>query len=523
MTGSSPLPLPLLVCGLLLLIACHAGEPAAPRVAEGESTAIVIHAGRDPGANGRAHVDERRWREVPAHGELELGEVALGLELDSVVVESDSDPGGVATRSCHVAGAAEGLRDPSWLWGRQVTVTLARGVAIEGEVIDVGDPVAIIEYGDTRAAVALGAVRVDGDSQPAHRGAPQFGDDVFAIDGDGREIFGRYTAVVPERLVVRTASGETRNLAPDAVERLAVAGIPATPTLRCDVESRRPGRHLVRVTYATGGLSWSAAHRIASMPGGGEPGAVDEVGVVTAYTVAAAALAAPRPARLRLVLGLPGEAASPVTVWEGEATIGGGAVQVTGAPVTRRARVDRVYRGGHDQGGDNPRRPEWHESSSSEVWRELVFERLVGDAPGPLRVAVRGEGGPAADGVRWVDGELAPVSGAEDGAGVVRVVLAPEPALVGFRRKLGRDLVGEVLLDEVAWSVANQGDVEVAVVVEEQLRDVVRPTVVFERIGAGDGGEGGELLRDRWRAEVRVPPGGIVQGQVVLRYRFKRY
>ncbi|MBZ0233367.1 MAG: hypothetical protein K8M05_13645, partial [Deltaproteobacteria bacterium] len=104
---------------------------------------------------------------------------------------------------------------------------------------------------------------------------------------------------------------------------------------------------------------------------------------------------------------------------------------------------------------------------------------------------------------------------AADEGGAVRVPLALEPDLVGYRRKLGRDLGGRLLVDELAYSVANRGARDVVVLVEEPLRGVVRPTVLHET-------RAGELLRDRWRATLEVPAGGIVQGRVVLQYRLTR-
>ncbi|HUQ06731.1 MAG TPA: hypothetical protein VM261_29715 [Kofleriaceae bacterium] len=509
-----------LALALAFIGACRGGDAASPRASTDESLSIVIHAGRDTVMPGRAHVDERRWRDVPARGELELGVVASGLELDSVVVESESDPGALTTRSCDVVAAGGGLGETAWLWGRTVAVVTDAGARIEGVVVDVGDPMALIadDETETRGLVPRESVRADAEELPAHAGPPRVGDAVSAIDRDGRELYGTFVAVVPERLVVRAAGGKVTSVAPERVLRISVEGVPAQPTLRCEVESRRPGRHLVRVTYATTGVTWSAGHTIASLPAGDAPGAVTTVELQTAYTVTAEALPAPRAAHVQLVLGLPGESEPPVTVWRGDATIGGrDGVRVQGAPGPRRARVDRVYRGAEEDPAANPRRPEWRDASTSSVWRELAFERTAADAPGPVRVAVR-DGG-VADAVLWVDGEIpagVATAGVATATGAIRVPLRLEPDLVGFRRKLGRDLAGQVLVDEVSYSVANRGDAAVEVLVEEPLRGTVRPSVVYEK-------EAGELLRDRWRAHVTVPAGGIVQGRVVLQYRFKRY
>jgi hypothetical protein len=485
---------------------CHGGATRPPRTNAGDSFSIVIHAGRDPAMPGRAHVDDRTWREVPAKGELELGAVASGLELDSVVVESESDPGALTTRSCDVVAAVSGLRETAWLWGRTIAVTVEGGPPVAGVVVDVGDPMAVIEdeEGHERSTAPRESVRPDGDDLPSHAGPPQVGDAVSAVDRDGRELFGRFVAVVPERLVVRDAAGTRINVPPDRVLRVAVDGVPAQPTLRCEVESRRPGRHLVRVTYATTGVRWTAAHTISSLPG-----AVETIDLVSAYTIATDALPSPRAAHVQLVLGLPGESEPPETVWRGDATIGGGPVRVASAPASRRARVDRVYRGAGEDPSANPRRAEWRDVSTTAVWRELAFERTPADAPGPVRVALRD----ASDTVRWVDGAID--GGDAEAGGAARIPLLLEPDLVGFRRKLGREL-RQAIVDEVSYSVANRGDTAVDVLVEEPLRGIARPTVAFEK-------HDGELLRDRWRARVTVPAAGIAQGQVVLQYRFKGY
>ena len=66
-----------------LLAACRGGGVARPRRHDGEGRTVVIHVARNGSDPGRAHVDERRWQEVPARGEVELGPVAAQLELDS--------------------------------------------------------------------------------------------------------------------------------------------------------------------------------------------------------------------------------------------------------------------------------------------------------------------------------------------------------------------------------------------------------------------------------------------------------
>jgi hypothetical protein len=102
----------------------------------------------------------------------------------------------------------------------------------------------------------------------------------------------------------------------------------------------------------------------------------------------------------------------------------------------------------------------------------------------------------------------------------VRVPLAVASDLVGFRRKLGRVPDVTRIVDDVTFSVANRSERDEVVVIEEPVRNVARPTIVFARLGEAT--TPGELLRDRWRASVTVPAGALIQGQVVLLYRIKR-
>ncbi len=515
---------------------CRTTGAVGPRAGD-EGLTVVIHAGRAPGTPALAHVDERRWREVPAAGEVALGPVAAGVVLDSVVVEAASGPGELVARACRVEGAAAGLHDPAWLWGREVEVGRAGGEPLTGVVVEVGELVALVDDGEARAAVPVAGLRLDPEAAaaaaaddddggaaalravaghdpvagPAPRPGPtpRLGDAVIGSDRDGRESHGRLVAIGPSHLVLRAAGGGLERVDLDRALGLRVVGAPAAPTLVCRVTARRPGRQLVRVAYVATGLTWQATHVIAALPSGGEPGAVDHVTVQPWFTVASEGLPGSGPAQLRLVLGLPDEPAPPVTVWEGTATVGGPARAVPGAASRRRARVVRVYRGARAEDTPGPRHPAWRAASTTEVWRELAFERLDADPPGAVRVAVDG-----ASGRSWVDGALAATAAAR----AVRVTLGPEPDLVGFRHKLGHARRAD-LVDELRFSVANRGERALEVVIEEELRDLGRPALVVERLDGRDGG--GALMSDRWQARVVVPAAGQVQGHLVLRYRLR--
>lgn len=511
----------------LSFLACRGGAPAGANRGGAEGRDLVIHAARD-GSAGHGHLDERRWLDVPARGELLLGPVSPRLELDSVVIEALDDPRALSAQGCHVLGAAAGLRDAAWLWNRPATVTLAGGDTVEGEIVEVGEPVAIIDDGDVRTAVAPATVHHDDEVTPPPTGDPTPGQPVYAVDDEGNEVFGTLAAIQPSRLVLRTTAGARRTVDVDAIVRLALDGLPSHPMLRCTVASARPGRHLVRLAYAAPDLSWRASYRLlldAAATGAATDtatgrvtatAAADRVSLQRSFELRADGLPPGTTARVRLVLGLPAEAEPPITVWEGEATLGGGAVEVRADPVERRARIDRVYRGALARPGENPRDPEWRDDASATVWRELAFERLPGDAPGRLRVGLLDPTGA----VRWLDGELTAMD--TDGArtAAVRVPLLPDPDLVGFRRKLSSDPDGSFVLDDISLSVANRGTAPALVAIEEELRPIARPQVLFARVADRDVRDA--LLADRWRTLVTVPPGEIVQGQVVLRYVYRR-
>ncbi len=487
------------------LCACRGGAPSGPSRGGREGRDLVIHAARD-GSAAHGHIDERRWMEVPARGELLLGPVSPRLELDSVVIEAVDDPRVLSAQGCHVIGAAAGLRDAAWLWNRTAIVTLGGGDTVEGEIVEVGEPVAIIDDGDVRTAVAPDTVHHDDEVTPPLTGAPVPGQPVYAVDDEGNEVFGTLAAIQPSHLVLRTPAGARRSVDVDAIVRLALDGLPGQPMLRCTVASSRPGRHLVRLAYASPDLSWRASYRV-TLDTAGAP--LDRVTLQRSFELRADGLQPGTAARVRLVLGMPAEAEPPITVWEGEATLGGGAVEVRAETVERRARIDRVYRGALARPGENPRFPEWRDDSSPTVWRELAFERLPTDAPGRVHVALRDPSGA----VRWVDGELA-------SSAVVRVPLLPDPDLVGFRRKLSSDPDGSFVLDDITVSVANRGTTPAVVAVEEELRSIARPDLLFARVADRDVRDA--LLADRWRTLVTVAPGEIVQGQLVLRYVHRR-
>jgi hypothetical protein len=281
--------------------------------------------------------------------------------------------------------------------------------------------------------------------------------------------------------------------------------MPAQPMLRCTLDGVRPGRHLVRLAYAAPDLSWRAAYRLTI----DDVDAVDQVALHRSFELRAPGLPPGTSAHVRLVLGLPGGAGSPITVWEGDATLGGAPVELHVAPIRRDARIDRVYRGGIARSGDNPRFLEWNEDWSPTVWRELSFKRLPTEPPGRVRVGVRNE---PAGAIRWFDGAIEPIPYHR-----LRIPLTPDPDLVGFRRKRSRQADGTVLLDEITFSVANRGTTPATVAVEEELRPIVaRADILRSRLADRD--HRGELLGDRWRTTLTIPAGELVQGQLVLRY-----
>lgn len=516
---------------LSLALAAAACRPA-PRGAgrAGEGLHVVIHASRQDAGERRAHVDDRRWLDVPRDGWLDIPDVDGGLTLDSVVVDSVTDPGGVTAGQCHRVRADRGVAGGAWLVGHDVTFTTAAGATVRGRVTDIAGLIGVIRD-DELGEVEVTALSVDrADEEDRGDGTLRSLDEVMPGGGpvtdepdqpwtdallgrlaagrtrDGDAVYGPLVALRAASAHVRTPDGRHATIVLGTVARLEVAGVSGAPTLRCRVRARRPGRQLVRAAYASDGFGWSASYRAVLPPG--DDASLTSIDVAARYTIEAPALATARLATVELVAGLPDGDEPPAPVWRGEVRIGGGPVVVHGAPEPREARLGWVYRGAIQDDVDEPSSEVWRGGSHSLVWRELALAPAPGDLPGPIELVID------AAAARAVRGHVPAADPARPRA--IRLPIATSATLFGFRRK--RMLVNEagVLADEILYSVSNRGDAPVRVTIEEELRDLHEPRIRHEK---PDGAV--ELRRDRWRRVVEIAPGGIAQGAVVVQYRLE--
>ena len=463
---------------------------------DGPGLAVTIHADRATGA-GRGFVDDRRMLAVPADGWVELDDVAVDADLDSVLLSSLTAPGSLRTGECRPSGGARGLADLGATIGRPVTATLAAGAPVRGTLAAVG-PTETLVKDDALGVVAASDLNAPDDSGAID--APAIGATVRGTTAGGDQVIGPVVSVRPATLTIAVDGGRVRELPVGGLVRLDVDGDGGG--LRCRVRSSHPGAQLVRLAYASPGFAWSAHYR-ATVPA---DGAATSVPLATRYTVVAPGLPAARPATVRLIAGLPDDAVTPVEAWAGAVTLGGGPVVVSGPTVTREARVGWVYRGALASPDEVPSGEYWHNASHGLVWRELALAPAPSDVAGPIDVVPDGQ--PA----RAVRAALpAP---ALDPPAAARLPLGASATLVGFRQK--RELVRDArhIVDEILYSVINHGDAPAEVTIEEELRYPTDATVRFER---PDGA--GTLRRDRWRRVVTVPPDGVARGALVLQYR----
>lgn len=487
---------------LVAATACHPaprGRLAAAR--DGLSVAIYADRGGAPD-RGRAYLDDRRWLDVPAAGWLDIVDVAADLELDSVVVASASDPGGFEASQCQRLGADLGAG--AWLVGHEVTMTTAGGDEIRGHVREVGGLIGVIHDDERGVAVEVRQITsvlgLEGDDlrpDPAMLGEHAYG----RLD-DGSAVYGPIVALRTATATVETADAQRVVVELRALAHVRVAGVSGAPTLRCRVRARRPGRHLVRASYASDGFRWTASYR-AALPDG--DAAIAAIAVATRFTIAAPILTTARPATVELLAGLPDGDEPPLSVWRGDVAIGGGAVVVLGEPIERDARLGWVYRGALGSADEDATSEYWHTASHGLVWQELALAPRPDDVPGPIEIVID------AAAARVVRAQLPAADRGPPTA--IRLPITTSSSLVGFRRK--RQLVrdGAAIADEVLYSVSNRGDRPMRVTIEEELRAYQGARLRHERPeGAG------ELRPDRFRRVVEIAPGGIAQGAIVIQY-----
>jgi hypothetical protein len=408
-----------------------------PQVVAAEETIRerVIEDGGDPGpAPTRAdaalgYVDDRRWIELAPGADLVLSDLPPAADLDSLIVEplGEAGPGALSiaqcTRAPTLVGALADLSHASGLVGRAVDVRTSDGAVQRGTV----------------KAVDQGGLWLDAD----HRSV--------RVDA------------------ARIAS-------------LRVAG--GDDPVRCAAHGA-PGRHLVRIAYASAGVAWKAVHRVEVAIG--TDGASGTATVRTGFEIDAPGWTGD--AEIALWRGLPGEGDPPERVWNGSAGLGD-AVTVWSAPKTVPAHLVSIFRGAMVSPSDSPTDPYWRQQSVGDVFTWLAL-----DAPlpaGDALVSVTVGGGP----VRIAKGALAPVATA------ARMALWADPDLRGLRQKTYQSGDEHGMREHLAFSVTNLSDHPRAVWIEEELRPAKRRKVLHAKPAAAV--DDGVL-----RVQVTIPAGGL--------------
>jgi len=444
---------------LIVLIGCAHPRAPVPTAPPGRSVSIYMSAdAQDPDVKAAlqtirdrtgdptpttglsedaiGYVDDRRFIELAAGGELELPDVPRSANLDSLVVEPLGEPAGpdaLAIVQCTRAPAlAASLADPRALVGRTVEARTVGGGTARGTVKSADD------------------------------------------GGLWLEDNGRVVRVLGER-----------------IESLRVAGS-GSGLVRCKVRGA-PGKHLVRVAYVTGDVSWHAIHRLDVD--------VDDSGAGKATVRTGFQIDAPGwtgDAQINLWRGLPGAEDPPERVWTGAAGLGE-QVTVWSEPREVPAHLISVYRGALVQPGESETDAYWRQQSDGDVRTWLVLDAQL--PIGTALVGVSVKGAPA----RVIPGIL------EKGGATTKMAMWIDPDLRGLRIKTYQSGDEHGLREHLAWSVSNLSDHARDVWIEEELRPVRRHRVLNAKPKLD--------LEDGWlRAKVTVPAGGLARAACDVLY-----
>jgi len=443
------------IAAMMIVAGCVHARLAPVTARPGRSIAIYMPADGTSDGDARAlgYVDDRRWIEVPAGGELALTDLPAAADLDSLVIEAlGDDRADVAVVQClrapDLGGALADLGNARALVGRTVDARLADG------------------------GVARGTVRaVDGDG--------------LWLDRDGRAV----------RVQARR------------VTSLRIAGARAGTPIRCRVRGA-PGRHLIRVAYATSSLGWRAVHRVEVKLTGASDGSAT---VRTGFQIVAPGWTGD--AELALWRGLPGAGEPPEPVWSGAASLGGD-VTVWGEPHAIAAHLVTIYRGAVVTESDSPRDPYWRQQSTNEVRTWLVLDARLPAGAAVVALADGAAGAAAPSDSVTRGGTAAPRianATAEVAGDTTRVPLWLDPGLRGLRVKAYQSGDEHSVHEHLGVSVSNLGDRPRAVWIEEQLRPSRHHAIVGARPPP-------EVVAGWLRWKLTVPAGGVAKVACDLSY-----
>jgi hypothetical protein len=195
----------LLLASLVCVAGCPDGRgPDHPRGASEAGLSLTYYADRkqspeDTDVKRILVVEQRRWVDVGADKTLDIDQIDEGADLESLVIESLSNPGGLKLGGCsRDLVSIRGGASTAWV-GRKAVITVGRGRSAEGTITSVRDGQLILASDD-----------------------------------------GRVTAVTLQEAKSFTLIG-------------------GDAQVRCQVESGT-GKQLVRVVYTTPGLTFSSEH-----------------------------------------------------------------------------------------------------------------------------------------------------------------------------------------------------------------------------------------------------------------------
>lgn len=230
------------------------------------------------------------------------------------------------------------------------------------------------------------------------------------------------------------------------------------PVVKCDV-SAKPGRYLVRILYVTKALGYRAQHDI------------DISDEKSARITSRFAIVTPVwQSRAELVLydGVPGGERSPHEVARGEVTLDGSTSVLTVPTHDVPAQLQRVYEGAVVTSTDTTD-VTWASGTAQAiwVWLDLGALRL---APGPVRVHLDLAG----EGVRDLDVAQSMRKQEDTPDAPLRLPLWVDESLRGSRTRLLEYNDTSSITERYAFSVANTGESERTVYVEEPMRTANR-------------------------------------------------
>jgi hypothetical protein len=230
------------------------------------------------------------------------------------------------------------------------------------------------------------------------------------------------------------------------------------PVVKCDVTAK-PGKYLVRIVYVTKALGYRAQHDIDVRE--------DKRAEVTSRFAITTPVWQAR-AEMVVYEGVPGGERSPREVARGQVTLDGSTAIIPVAARALPARLERIYEGAVVTSTDATD-VNWGRDSVQAIWVWLVLDKLR-LAPGPIRVHLDLPG----EGIRDLDVPQSSRKQDDSADAPLRLPLWVDESLRGSRVRLVEYNDGTSITERYIFAVANMGEVEREVFVEEPMRTASR-------------------------------------------------